>query len=189
MYVSATSTRFSRGMSMPAMRAIRSALPLLVLGVRADDHHGPVPADHFAVVTARLDRRSDLHGRSTLPLSLPDAVRDSAARQVIRRKLDPNTVTGQDPDEVHPQLAADMGENAMAVFELDREHRVRQRLDDGSFDFDRVLFRHSVPYSRTSADPSRADTRKGRISTGAIGVQCQRWVIRSSSGSRAHRPL
>src|SRR3954454_19041447 len=115
MYVSATSTRFSRGMSMPAMRAIRSALPLLVLGVRANDHHGPVPTDHFAVVTARLDGRSDLHGRSTLPLCLPDPVRDAAPRQVIRRKLDPDTVTGQDPDEVHPELAAEVGENAMTV--------------------------------------------------------------------------
>src|SRR5512143_2132526 len=61
MYVRATSTRFSRGMSTPAMRAIASALPLLVLGVGADHHHGAVAPDDLAVVATRLDGRSDLH--------------------------------------------------------------------------------------------------------------------------------
>src|SRR3954447_6299387 len=61
MYVRATSMRFSRGMSMPAIRAIASALPLLVLGVLADDHHGAVAPDDLAVVAPRLDGRSDLH--------------------------------------------------------------------------------------------------------------------------------
>jgi hypothetical protein len=34
-------------------------LPLLVLRVGADDHHGAVTSDHFAVVAAGLDGRSD----------------------------------------------------------------------------------------------------------------------------------
>src|SRR5665811_1704607 len=34
-------------------------LPLLVLGIGADDHHGPVPADDFTVVAAGLDGSSD----------------------------------------------------------------------------------------------------------------------------------
>src|SRR5690348_2368038 len=60
MYVRATSTRFSRGMSTPAMRAIvRLPLPLLVLRVRADDHHGAVAPDDLAVVAARLDGSPD----------------------------------------------------------------------------------------------------------------------------------
>src|SRR5690242_4538215 len=62
MYVRATSTRFSRGMSTPAIRAIASALPLLVLGVLANDHHGAMAPDDLAVVATRLDGRSDLHG-------------------------------------------------------------------------------------------------------------------------------
>ena len=37
----------------------RLPLPLLVLRVGADDHHGPVTADDFAVVAARLDGGSD----------------------------------------------------------------------------------------------------------------------------------
>src|SRR3989304_915887 len=48
-------------MSMPAIRAIASALPLLVLGIDADDHHGAVAPDDLAVVATRLDGRSDLH--------------------------------------------------------------------------------------------------------------------------------
>src|SRR5262245_479341 len=60
MYVRATSTRFSRGMSTPAILAIaRLPLPLLVLGVRADDHDRAVAADDLAVVAAGLDGRSD----------------------------------------------------------------------------------------------------------------------------------
>jgi hypothetical protein len=44
----------------------------------------------------------------------------------------------------------------VAVFELDREHRVRQRFDNGPFDFDRVLFRQpgSLVLSAMSADPA-----------------------------------
>src|SRR5947209_5677062 len=66
MYVSAISNRFSRGMSTPEIRAMRSpsALALLVTGVRADDAHRPVPADHLALLADLLDGRTDLHGRA-----------------------------------------------------------------------------------------------------------------------------
>src|SRR5450759_1013542 len=64
MYVRATSTRFSRGMSMPAIRAIRSALPLLVLWIGANDHPGPVAADHLAVVATGLHRGADFQQTS-----------------------------------------------------------------------------------------------------------------------------
>src|SRR5438552_12185986 len=137
MYVSATSTRFSRGMSTPAIRAMTSALPLLVLGVGADDHHGAVTADDFAVVAACLHGGSDFQRflgfleRCTLVgargVSLLEPVRDPASRQVVGRQFDPDAITGQDPDEVHPELAADMCQHPMAILELDREHRVRKR--------------------------------------------------------------
>src|SRR6266540_2447230 len=91
MYVSEISSRFSRGMSTPAMRAIPIAsvaaaqdtcaaavrsdakfvpgasvrpllsLALLVTRVLADDAHRPVPAYHLALLTDLLDRRTDLH--------------------------------------------------------------------------------------------------------------------------------
>ena len=37
----------------------RLPLPLLVLGIGADDHHGAVATDDLAVVAARLDGSSD----------------------------------------------------------------------------------------------------------------------------------
>src|SRR3990172_4171547 len=138
-------------MSMPAMRAIASALPLLVLGIRADDHHGAVAPDDLAVVAPRLDGRSDLH---RVPRLL-QAVRDPTPSEVVGRQLNADPVAGQDSDEVHPELAADVRKDAMTVLELHREHRVRQRLDDGSFDFDRVLLRQpcSLVLLSTSAGP------------------------------------
>jgi hypothetical protein len=65
MYVSEISSRFSRGMSMPAMRAMllpSSALALLVPRVLADDHDATVPADDLALLAHLLDAGSDLHG-------------------------------------------------------------------------------------------------------------------------------
>src|SRR5664279_1438945 len=105
MYVRATSTRFSRGMSTPAIRAIRSALPLLVLWIGANDHHGPVAADHFAVVATGLHRGSDFQRSSFAGCArLLQPVRDPTPGEVVRGKLHADPVAGQDADEVHPQL-------------------------------------------------------------------------------------
>ena len=82
---------------------------------------------------------------------LLEPVGDPTAGQVVRRQLDADSVTGQDADEVHAQLAADVGEHPMAVLQLDREHGVRERLDDRSFDFDRISLGHRLvcfPFSR-----------------------------------------
>src|SRR5690349_17857708 len=70
MYCRLTSIRFSRGRSMPAMRAIRClsvkrgplSLALLVTGVgRADDPHDALAPHHLALVADLLHRRADLH--------------------------------------------------------------------------------------------------------------------------------
>ena len=82
---------------------------------------------------------------------LLESVRDPASSQVVRRQLDADAVTGQDADEVHAQLAADVGEHPVTVLQLDREHGVRKRLDDRSFDFDRIALGHRCscfPFSR-----------------------------------------
>jgi hypothetical protein len=64
MYVRATSTRFSRGRSTPAMRAI-SALPLLVFRVAlANDPDNTLTLDDLAVLADRFDARSYLHRNS-----------------------------------------------------------------------------------------------------------------------------
>src|SRR5512132_32479 len=81
MYVSETSTRFSRGMSTPAIRATGLLpLPLLVLRVGADDHHGPVAANHFAVVAAGLDGGSDFQRILIARLVPKDSLITSADR-------------------------------------------------------------------------------------------------------------
>jgi hypothetical protein len=55
MYVSDTSSRFSRGMSTPAIRAMALlALPLLVARIGADDPHRAVAADHLALLAHSL---------------------------------------------------------------------------------------------------------------------------------------
>ena len=116
----------------------RLPLPLLVLRVGADDHHGAVATNDLAVVAARLDGSSDFQRI----LDLLEAVGDPATGQVVRRQLDADPVTGQDADEVHPELAADMGEHPVAVLQLDREHGVGQRFDDRTLYLDRVALGH-----------------------------------------------
>ena len=73
---------------------------------------------------------------------LLQSVRDPAAGQVVWRQFYPDAVTRQDTDEVHPELAADMGKDAVAVLQLDGEHRIRERFDDRSLNFDRVFLGH-----------------------------------------------
>ena len=59
----------------------------------------------------------------------------------------------------------DMRQHAVPVLQLDREHRVGERLDDRAF-LDRISFRHGrcwVPFSR-ECRPGRADTRTRSVS-------------------------
>ena len=82
---------------------------------------------------------------------LLEAVGDPATSQVVWRQLDTDTVTGQDPDEVHPKLAADVGEHPVAILQLDGEHRVREWFDDRPLDLDRIALGHwcsCIPFSR-----------------------------------------
>jgi len=84
-------------------------------------------------------------------IGLLEAVGDPAAGQVVRRQLDSDAVTGKDPDEVHPELAADVGEHSVAVLQLDGEHRIGERFDDRPFYLDRISLGHRLcasPFSR-----------------------------------------
>src|SRR5436305_13875627 len=103
-------SRFSRGMSTPAIRAMWwLPLPLLVTRVRADDLNAPVAADHLAVVAHLLDARSYFH------LCLLVAIGDAATGEVVRRQLHLDAVTGQDADVVHAHLSGDVREDLVAV--------------------------------------------------------------------------
>src|ERR1700690_33713 len=74
--------------------------------------------------------------------SLLQAVRDPASRQVVRRKFDADPVARQDADEIHAELAADVGQDAVAVLEFDGEHGVGQWFPDRTLDLDGVLLGH-----------------------------------------------
>src|SRR5215469_8665223 len=68
------------------------------------------------------------------------AVDDPAATQVIRAQLDDHPVVGQDPDIVHPHLAADMSKNLVPVVELHPEEGVGQRFDYRALNLDGAVF-------------------------------------------------
>src|SRR3970040_521159 len=59
---------------------------------------------------------------------LLQTVGDPTAGQVVRGELDPDSVARQARDEVHPELAGDVGQNRVAVLKFDGEHGVRERL-------------------------------------------------------------
>ena len=58
---------------------------------------------------------------------------------------------------MHPHLSRNVGENLVAVFELNTEHRVRERLDDRSLDEDRVVLGLSY-----GAPPGAGGAREAR---------------------------
>src|SRR4051812_45403373 len=58
------------------------------------------------------------------------AVDDAPAGQIVRRKLDDDPVLGQDANVVLSHLAADVGQDFVAISELHPEHCVREWLDD-----------------------------------------------------------
>src|SRR5664280_1490242 len=157
-------------MSTPEMRAtcssfsrtpdpLPSTLALLVARVLADDDDLPVPADHFALFTHRLDARSNLHvlvlvsycSLDTAPapavrcrLRCPGllvAVGDPPPSQVVGGDLHLHLVPGEDADAVHPHLSGAVGQHFVAILELHPEHGVGQRLNDHSLEHDGIFLR------------------------------------------------
>ena len=70
------------------------------------------------------------------------AVNDPALLEVVRRDFDGHPVTRNDADEVLAHLAGDVGQNAVAIFQLDHELGIGQSLDNLSFGSDRFFFGH-----------------------------------------------
>src|SRR5205085_8711569 len=105
------SSRFSRGMSTPAIRAMALPLPLLVpLAGRADDHDPPVAADDLALLAHRLDARTDFHIAFLLWASLLVAIGNAPTLQVVGRDLDLDSVAREDADAVHSHLSGAVGQ-------------------------------------------------------------------------------
>src|SRR5947208_321561 len=114
-------------------------------------------------------------GRGAKPPSeLFEPVRDPAPREVVRRQLDLHPIAREDPDEVHPHLAAHVREHPVTVVQLHSEHRVRQRLHHGPFDLDRVFLRHFRV--STSGSPS------------VTATVCSKWAARLPSLVTAVHP-
>src|SRR5712691_2998169 len=120
-----------------------------------------------------IDGLTFIARRSSLAV-LFESIRDPAAREVVRRQLDLHAVAREDPDEVHPHLAAHVREHPVAVVQLHSEHRVRQRLHHGPFDLDRVFFRHFRV--NTSGSPS------------VTATVCSKWAARLPSFVTAVHP-
>src|SRR5687767_6745272 len=102
--------RLVRGKSTPAIRAMRLPLPLLVLGVGADDADDAAPPYHLALVANPPHRRSYFHHAL-----LSDLSNDPAARQIPRRQLDHDPIPDEQPHEVAVQSTARMRRHPPAV--------------------------------------------------------------------------
>lgn len=68
-----------------------------------------------------------------------ESVGDTTTGEVVGGEFNLDLVAGENTDVMHAHLSADVCEDLMTVFELDAEHRVRQRLGDGALEHDRVF--------------------------------------------------
>src|SRR5438128_11237186 len=90
----------------------------------------------------QLSQRVFTEAETFTGVLLLESVGDAAAREVVWRQLYAHPIAGQDANEIHAQLAADVCQDAVLVLQFDGEHRVRQRLDDRALYFDCVLLGH-----------------------------------------------
>src|SRR5579862_8052581 len=68
------------------------------------------------------------------------AVLNATPREVVRRKLQANTVSRQDFDKVETHFAGNLRKDLVAAFELDAKHGVGQGLADHALHLDRLFF-------------------------------------------------
>jgi hypothetical protein len=66
----------------------------------------------------------------------------AAAGEIVWRHLDRDSVTLKHPDAEPPHVAAERGEDRVAVGELDAKRGVREDFGDLSFELDWFFFRH-----------------------------------------------
>ena len=59
--------------------------------------------------------------------------------QIIGRHLNSYLVTGQDFDEIHTELAGNVGQNDVAIADIHIEHGVRQRIGYDAFNLNYVV--------------------------------------------------
>lgn len=76
--------------------------------------------------------------------SIFDSVCDSSAREVVWGELYTHSIAWKYLNKVFANLAGYVGENLVAVIELDAKHRIGQGFSDCSLKFDDALFSHST---------------------------------------------
>jgi len=123
--------------------------------------------------------------------SLARTVGDAALAQVVRRQLDAYLVASENTDVVLAHLSGDVRGYDVPVFQLHAEHGVGQGVDDSTFHFEAVFFRHAVEPSdpvlarRISAPGKKVAPIMPEI---CVSSQCfqlrvtQRWFISNSMG-------
>src|SRR5215213_6704158 len=85
------------------------------------------------------------------PAKLAKAVNDAAARQVVRRHLDPHTVAEHDANSIPLQPPGEIAERLVPVVELHAEHAATKSLRDLALQLDLFfLFFHTSPFGRGS---------------------------------------
>src|SRR4029453_4455614 len=78
---------------------------------------------HFSQILLTL-------GRTFMTIPSLVAIGDATSTEVIGRELHLDTITTDDADVMHAHLAGDVGQNLMAVLQLDTEHGVGEGFYD-----------------------------------------------------------
>jgi len=76
------------------------------------------------------------------------AVHDAAFGEVVGRHLEIDAVAGENLDPVAPEAAGDVGQDRLAVLQLDRERRTRKDLLDRAEQLERRFLRRLLGRAR-----------------------------------------
>lgn len=107
-----------------------------MLGILADDAYNAFSLDYLAINADGLNRCSNFH---IFFASLSVAIENPTSCKVIRRELHKNSITGQNLNVVHPDLARDMCEHFVPTLKLHLEHRIGQVLNNCPLHLDALL--------------------------------------------------
>src|SRR6266545_2740471 len=132
----------SNSMGLPAQRST---------GFSPGANASPLTSSRSPSAVRRAPRSFATLNQSIVPLmrrpaKLAKAVHDAAARQVVRRHLDPHTVAEHDANSVPLEPSGEIPERLVSVVELDAEHAATERLRDLALKLDLLfLFLHTSP--------------------------------------------
>lgn len=111
---------------------------------------------------------------------------------VVGRQFHADLVAGEDADVVLAHFAGDVRGDDVPIFQLHTEHGVGQGVDDSTFHFEAVFFRHAVEPSVSMGGPFNERwavksgvhcARKSTIAPHGYQVRAtQRWLTNSSMG-------